>query len=190
MELQHELHYGEKIREKRKACGLTQAELAEKAGISMMSLRRYERNEREPTVQIVERIANALNTTPAYLMGWDDLTPLEKDTLEAYLQLDEHSQKLLLNFVEYLVEHPNDPNFLQGDNDDIIESRLKGMKQGMIFGAISSQLNRIPLEPLDINLVPPETRVLIERKLEEERQKLLAEKEAENNSAPTKSTEN
>jgi len=93
------MEIGERIRKLRKESGLTQSELAEKAGISTMSLRRYERNERQLTVQIVERIANALSTTPAYLMGWDDFTQLEKEILEAYLQLDEHTKKYLLKFL-------------------------------------------------------------------------------------------
>ena len=55
--------YGEQIRKMRKAHGLTQQEFAEKSGISMMSLRRYEMGEREPTMSVIERMAAALALT-------------------------------------------------------------------------------------------------------------------------------
>ncbi len=66
MEPQHEKkepHYGKRIREMRKTFRLTQAEFAEKVGISMMSLRRYESDERQPTIQTIERMASTLGLT-------------------------------------------------------------------------------------------------------------------------------
>ncbi len=55
------MNIGEHIRKIRKYQGLTQQELAEKTGISLMSIRRYETGEREPRVDILERISEALN---------------------------------------------------------------------------------------------------------------------------------
>lgn len=54
---------GDKIREYRKLAGLTQQELAQKSGISMMSIRRYEKGERNPTYETISKIANALETS-------------------------------------------------------------------------------------------------------------------------------
>lgn len=53
----------DKIRTRRKEAGLTQAELAEKIGVSTMSIRRYESGDRIITDDILGRIANALNVS-------------------------------------------------------------------------------------------------------------------------------
>lgn len=55
----------EKIREYRKWKGLTQQQLADAAGISVMSIRRYESGEREPTGTAVKAIALALEVNPS-----------------------------------------------------------------------------------------------------------------------------
>lgn len=55
----------EKIREYRKWKGLTQQQLADAAELSVMSIRRYESGEREPTENAVKAIALALEVNPA-----------------------------------------------------------------------------------------------------------------------------
>ena len=47
----------------RKKAGLTQAELSEKTGISQSDISRLENGSRNPTVALLNRIANALNAT-------------------------------------------------------------------------------------------------------------------------------
>lgn len=58
---------GMRIRKQRKRLGLTQTELAERAGISVMSIRRYETMEREPTLETMRKICDALDSTLADL---------------------------------------------------------------------------------------------------------------------------
>lgn len=64
---------GDRIKERREVVNMSQTELAEKAGISKQTLYKYENN---IIVNIpsdkVEKIASILDTTPAYLMGWED----------------------------------------------------------------------------------------------------------------------
>lgn len=64
---------GEKIKLLREAAKLSQGELAEKTNTSKQNIYKYEKGiiTNIPSDRI-ELIANALNTTPAYLMGWDD----------------------------------------------------------------------------------------------------------------------
>ena len=50
----------------------SQNELADKMGIARSTLANYEQGIREPSRKMVEALAKALNTTPAYLMGWSD----------------------------------------------------------------------------------------------------------------------
>ncbi len=52
--------FGDKIKRLRKQKGYTQERLAEKTGLSKMSIRRYETGERQPKIEQLFRIANAL----------------------------------------------------------------------------------------------------------------------------------
>lgn len=47
----------------REKAGLTQAELSEKTGISQSDISRLENGSRNPTIALLNRIANALNAT-------------------------------------------------------------------------------------------------------------------------------
>lgn len=58
---------GEKIKEQRKWKGLTQQQLAKESNISVMSVRRYESGEREPTQEVIKMIAQVLDIHPAEL---------------------------------------------------------------------------------------------------------------------------
>lgn len=73
---------GERIKELRRAKGISVDKLAEAIGKDRATIYRYESKAIEdmPT-SILEPLAKALGTTPAYLMGWEDSTvsplPLE-----------------------------------------------------------------------------------------------------------------
>lgn len=58
-----------KLKEKRLACGLTQAEVAKEVGIQESSYQRYEYESVLPTVIVAIRIAKALNTTVEEIWG-------------------------------------------------------------------------------------------------------------------------
>lgn len=67
------MNIGERIKKRRQALGLSVDEVAQKLGKNRATIYRYESNsiEKLPT-QILEPLAKALNTTPAYLLGWDE----------------------------------------------------------------------------------------------------------------------
>lgn len=62
-----------RIKERRKQLGLTATQLAEKLGVHHSTIYRYENGdiEKVPTA-ILSDIAKILDTTPAFLMGWED----------------------------------------------------------------------------------------------------------------------
>lgn len=64
---------GERIKQRREELGLTVEELASRLGKHRATVYRYESNEIEklPTT-ILEPLAIALDTTPAFLMGWEE----------------------------------------------------------------------------------------------------------------------
>lgn len=67
------MNVGDKIKQRRIELGMDADELALKIGKSRATVYRYENGEIEnmPTT-VLEPIARALNTTPAYLMGWKE----------------------------------------------------------------------------------------------------------------------
>lgn len=64
---------GERIYKLRTEKGMTQDELAIAVGYkSRSTIAKIESGERDPYQSMVVALANALDTTPAYLMGWEN----------------------------------------------------------------------------------------------------------------------
>jgi transcriptional regulator with XRE-family HTH domain len=63
------VHIGENVRRLRIREAMTQRELAQKAGITETTLSRVERDEREPHMSTVRKIANALEVHPREIIG-------------------------------------------------------------------------------------------------------------------------
>lgn len=62
--------FKERLKEKRADAGLRQTELAAKAGVTTRTIQNYETGNRRPQqIEVIQRLADALNTTPGYLMG-------------------------------------------------------------------------------------------------------------------------
>lgn len=63
---------GERIKARREELGMTQLELANKIGYSSRSsINKIELNIQNLKQSKIKAIADALNTTPAYIMGWE-----------------------------------------------------------------------------------------------------------------------
>ena len=75
--MQNKFEYGQRIKNTRKEVNITQQELADKTGMAVNSIRRYESGEIIPRADAIERIANALDVTTGFLMS-DEITT-EKD---------------------------------------------------------------------------------------------------------------
>lgn len=65
---------GERIKQRRKELGISADDLGEKLGVARSTVFRYENGfiEKVP-VDVIKTIANALQTTPEYLMGWEEV---------------------------------------------------------------------------------------------------------------------
>lgn len=63
---------GNTIKDLRMKQNMSQQELADKAGISRISIGNYERGSRHPNSSVIQQLAKALNVTPTILMGWTD----------------------------------------------------------------------------------------------------------------------
>lgn len=73
---------GDRTKKLRTLIDMSQTELAEKIGVKKQTLYKYENNlvTNIPS-DVIEKICNALNTSPAYLMGWSDNLTVEEEEL-------------------------------------------------------------------------------------------------------------
>lgn len=71
---------GQRIKNRRLELGLTVDEVATKIGKNRATVYRYESNDIEDLpISILEPLSKALQTTPGYLMGWEDINNLLKE---------------------------------------------------------------------------------------------------------------
>lgn len=127
---------GERIKKERERFSISQTELAQKIGISKQTLYKYETNiiTNIPS-DTIERTANVLNCSPAYLMGWDDEEPSK--IIQYYNQLNDigkHEAEKRVEELTYLPQYTlgikaahndyiNEPGELEKMRDDL--SNLK-----------------------------------------------------------------
>lgn len=71
--------FGKKLKECREARKLSQNELAKLIEAHHSIIGKYERDEVKPSIDVVKRIANILNTTAGYLLGESQDQNLLKD---------------------------------------------------------------------------------------------------------------
>lgn len=60
---------GRTIAEARRACGLTQRELASKVGVTAQAVSKWERGGSCPDISILDEIAESLGVSLSYLLG-------------------------------------------------------------------------------------------------------------------------
>ena len=96
-----------RIRQRRETLGLSQEELAKKLGYkSRSSINKIEKGENDIPISKVIAFAEALNTTPEYLMGWNDKVtitkPDETELLNGYNSLNVDGKSMMLTMVKSL----------------------------------------------------------------------------------------
>lgn len=79
---------GKRIKERRKELNMSVDELAQKLNKNRTTVYRYEKGDIENLpMDILGPLAEVLNTTPAYLMGWDNKPISAMDTIADYYRL-------------------------------------------------------------------------------------------------------
>lgn len=64
---------GQRIKAARKDIGLTQDQLAQKSGVATITIRQYETGKRQPRLEQLQKIADALDVSISYLLGIVDI---------------------------------------------------------------------------------------------------------------------
>lgn len=95
------MNIGQRIKERRKALKMSADELGKKLGKDRSTVYRYENGDIENLpIDILEPIATALETTPAYLMGWEKVQKKNDALTDIVLRL--RSDDAFLSVVEQI----------------------------------------------------------------------------------------
>jgi transcriptional regulator with XRE-family HTH domain len=98
---------GERIKKRRIELGITQDELAHRIGFeSRSAITKIEKSDRNLNQSKIKLIADALQTTQDYIMGWgEEQTTDQADIqilIEYYSGMTESSRDALLNYAKFL----------------------------------------------------------------------------------------
>ncbi|WP_059050784.1 helix-turn-helix domain-containing protein [Paenibacillus senegalimassiliensis] len=133
---------GDRIKKRRKELRLSVDQLSASLGKNRATVYRYEGDEIDNMpLSILEPLAKALKTTPAYLMGWEDeaipesieLTQHEEDILRKYNALDDIGKYTVDTTLEAQYERCTKPHLtvIAAHNDDYSEEQQKLMREDL-----------------------------------------------------------
>ena len=108
---------GTRIKELRKAKGLTQTQLANLINVTKVSICCYEKGNRTPNLETFMDLVNVLGTTPNYLLGSDTKVISEED--------EDYSISLPKVDIQIITE--------LAKNDDLISLLRKDPKRGVEY---------------------------------------------------------
>ena len=102
---------GQIVKRKREAIGISQNQLAKKAGISQASLNALESKTNNPSVETVFLLAAALDCSVSELLGEQReyvvlLSARQRALLEIFTQLNDSGKQLLLQQAETILSQP------------------------------------------------------------------------------------
>jgi transcriptional regulator with XRE-family HTH domain len=102
------ISFGKKLRDCREAKGLSQSELARLMNTNHSIVGKYERDEVKPTIDVVRKLAELLNTTVGFLLGESEDMYLLKDPsmlkrLNDINQLPERDKEHILYTIDGLL---------------------------------------------------------------------------------------
>ena len=101
-----DMGFPERVEELRKKKDLTQQELAEKVGVRVLQIRRYENGTSQPTLEVIKQLAIALSVTTDQLIfgkserGPDDSLLLQFEVLS---QFDKEDKQVAQEVLEGLI---------------------------------------------------------------------------------------
>lgn len=104
---------GDKIRNRRNQLGMTQDDLAMALKVKRQTIHKYESGiTTNLPLGRVQELADALDVSPAYLMGWNEKKPadsewnseLEKENFRLFKALNPDQQREVLNYQRFLID--------------------------------------------------------------------------------------
>ncbi len=132
---------GERIKNARKNKDWTQKQLEEKTGINEANIRKYESGRQNPKLETIQKIAEALNVTPAYLMGWEDDTTISALEIDYYGNLGNGTERDDMLRMLFHMGYKATPN--------ILSFREDGIKTWTITDENTEKKYTVPAEELE-----------------------------------------
>lgn len=151
--------FGKRLRYLRVKEGLRQEDLANKLGISKSAVGMYERDEREPSLELIQRISSFFGVSADYLIGQTDEPTNKKEKVDHLLHrisnlidpdLDPKYAEAFLNTLEKIFHRAQQPDFPKKQ-----EEALKIILE--IFRGMMVEGKSIPDPILEILLVSLQT---------------------------------
>lgn len=97
------LEIGLRIKQRRKELGISALEIAKKIGKNKTTVYRYESGDISTMpVDILKPLSEILQTTPAYLLGWEISNSELLDCVNKYI-LTVSEQREVISFIDYLM---------------------------------------------------------------------------------------
>lgn len=110
------MNIGSRIKQRRKELKMSADELAEKLGKNRSTIFRYENGDIENLpLDVLEPVAEALMTTPQYLMGWEEKEVQKNNDIIADIVVKLRTDEEFLELVKTL--------------NSLDEEKIKGVKQ-------------------------------------------------------------
>ena len=110
----------QRIKERRLALSMTLAQVAYQVGISESTLSRYETSGiQNMGIDKLEKLAEVLKCTPAYLMGWDDAEiipdylvklPSDRDFILEFMRASDDVRAQIRDYADFMFQRNKDEN--------------------------------------------------------------------------------
>ena len=119
---------GERVKFRRKQLGLTQEELAKRLGnTSRASICTVEKDREDLTTTRIAKLAQALDTSPSFLMGWVEdpnphYNPRELDNMYTDIEDDEYTSEETQKAIRLYEEYQNAPDDVRSVIDRLLKS--------------------------------------------------------------------
>lgn len=121
----HKLKSIERVKECRLAQGLSYQRLADKTGMTKSTLQRYEAGTiKNLPADKLGVLAAALKTTPAYLMGWEEI--------DKKPSLDEKQAKFKENFLRLMKKHSDVLEYFHIHMDNLTTLEIETLAEDLI----------------------------------------------------------
>lgn len=108
------MEMNEKIKARREELGLTLQEVGDHLGVSKATVQRYESGEiKNLKLESIEKLAQMLGITPAFLMGWEEKENKKQNQLETIAahfegeEFTENDKDDIENFIKYVLSKKN-----------------------------------------------------------------------------------
>lgn len=100
---------GDKIKELREGKNISQKELSELVGVSDAMISMYEKNKKGPSVEVVTKLADALNVSTDYLLDVETIAENEipeniRAVARDLMDLPEENRKLAIDMIKMMTK--------------------------------------------------------------------------------------